>query len=96
MSVKKYIKTNYGGSEQTALINLYQKYQGILSGNFYHWENEFKDQSYEQQLGNDFLSFLNKKIEQVLADAKKIREEELAKEAAERAKEEEAWEDGSQ
>lgn len=94
MGVKKYINDNYDGKEKAELIEIYQKNEGILSGNFYHWENEFKNLAYEKQLEMSLTSFINSKLEQVKADAKKIRDEELAKEEAEKVKEEEAWQDG--
>lgn len=90
MGIKTYMKDNYSGSEQGALMSLYQKYQGIISSNFYHWENEFKALPYQEQLEKGIVPFIEGKVEQVLADAKKIREEEEAIEK-EKENEEEAW-----
>lgn len=96
MAIENYLRETYEGEIRADLIQLYQKYEGILSGNFYHWENEYQDQPYEKQLAINLPTFLTNKVEQVLKDAKKIRDEELAQEATRKLKEEEAWKDGSQ
>lgn len=96
MSVKAYISKHYEGELQVTLLKLYQEHQGILSGNFYHWENDYISQPYEEQLETSLETFLSEKIKQVLLNAKKIRDAEEAAEQAQLAREEEAWEDGSQ
>ncbi|QIL45833.1 hypothetical protein G7081_01375 [Vagococcus coleopterorum] len=96
MSVKKYIKKNYEGSEAENLLAFYKKHEGILSGNFYHWENEFKDSDYDEQLAVGFVPFLEDKVKRVIENAGKLQKEEIEKEQASEAEKEEAWQDGSQ